>query len=137
MLDPASRPSQLLCQCGVLGILVANWREPLGISIDAWHLIGLIFVAFGVLAFLIEMWQFQGPNRITEHIAQTLLVIFYLGVLPSFFLQMRWLPVHSTVALALTVFVPKGNDIGAYFTGKFLTGRILGRHPMTPLLSPK
>ena len=35
------------------------------------------------------------------------------------------------------MFVPKGNDIGAYFTGKFLTGRVLGRTPMTPLLSPK
>ena len=41
------------------------------------------------------------------------------------------------LALALTVFVPKGNDIGAYFTGKFLTGRVLGRTPLTPLLSPK
>src|SRR5271154_2842730 len=70
MLDPASRPSQLLCQCGVLGILIANWREPLGIQIDAWHLIGLIFVACGVLAFLIEMGRFHGPNQITERIAQ-------------------------------------------------------------------
>src|SRR5271154_3746315 len=60
MLDPASRPSQLLCEGGVLAILIANWREPLGIPIDAWHLIGLIFVAYGVLAFLIEMWRFHG-----------------------------------------------------------------------------
>ena len=29
-------------------------------------------------------------------------------------------------------FVPKSGDIGAYFTGRYL-----GRHPMTPLLSPK
>jgi phosphatidate cytidylyltransferase len=137
MIDPASRPSPMLCQSGVLGILIANWREPLGIPIDVWHLIGLIFLACGIAAFLIEMRRFHGPDKIAERIAQTLLVIFYLGVLPSFFLQMRWLPVHSTIALALTVFVPKGNDIGAYFTGKFLTGRILGRHPMTPLLSPK
>ncbi len=45
--------------------------------------------------------------------------------------------IRSTAAIALAVFVPKGNDIGAYFTGKFLTGRLLGRTPMTPLLSPK
>jgi phosphatidate cytidylyltransferase len=32
----------------------------------------------------------------------------------------------------LAIFVPKGCDIGAYFTG-----RLLGRHHMTPLLSPK
>jgi phosphatidate cytidylyltransferase len=63
--------------------------------------------------------------------------LIYLGVLPSFLAQIRWLPgEHSTLALALTVFVPKGNDIGAYFTGKFLTGRVLGRHRMAPRLSP-
>ena len=36
------------------------------------------------------------------------------------------------MALALAVFVPKSCDIGAYFTG-----RLLGRHPLTPVLSPK
>ncbi len=137
MLDPASRPSSVLCQLTVLAILIANWRQPLGIAWDVWRLIGLIFVVCGLAAFVKEMWDFRGPNRITECIAQTLLVVFYLGVLPSFFLQLRWLPAHATLALALTVFVPKGNDIGAYFTGKFLTGRLLGRHHMTPLLSPK
>jgi CDP-diglyceride synthetase len=35
-------------------------------------------------------------------------------------------------ALALTIFVPKMCDTGAYFTG-----RLLGRHKMTPVLSPK
>src|SRR5262249_50867561 len=34
--------------------------------------------------------------------------------------------------LALTIFVPKCCDIGAYFTGRFL-----GKHRMTPVLSPK
>jgi phosphatidate cytidylyltransferase len=137
MFDPGSRPSSLLCFLGVFGILIANWREPLGVWIDVWHLIGAVYVACGMAAFLVEMWNFRGPNRIAERISQTLLVVFYLGVLPSFFLQLRWLPAHATLALALTVFVPKGNDIGAYFTGKFLTGRVLGRTPMTPLLSPK
>ena len=38
----------------------------------------------------------------------------------------------GSVALALAIFVPKGCDIGAYFTG-----RLIGRHRMTPVLSPK
>ncbi len=38
----------------------------------------------------------------------------------------------SAVMLALVIFVPKGNDIGAFFTGTFL-----GKHKMTPVLSPK
>jgi phosphatidate cytidylyltransferase len=36
------------------------------------------------------------------------------------------------VLLALVIFVPKGNDIAAFFTGTFL-----GQHKMTPVLSPK
>src|SRR5207237_1872679 len=64
----------------------------------------------------------------------------YLGILPSFLVQLRWLPdleassrnQRASAALMLAIFVPKGCDIGAYFTGRFL-----GRHPMAPVLSPK
>jgi phosphatidate cytidylyltransferase len=62
----------------------------------------------------------------------------YLGLLPSFLMQLRWLDVGAAVprdargALALGIFIPKCCDIGAYFTGRFL-----GRHPMSPILSPK
>ena len=57
------------------------------------------------------------------------------GLLACFFVQIRWLSpdaVTSATMLALVVFVPKFNDIGAFFTGTFL-----GRHKMTPVLSPK
>ena len=65
----------------------------------------------------------------------------YLGLLPSFLAQLRWPPVsaledgaayNAVATLTLTIFVPKCCDIGAYFTG-----RLLGRHPMSPVLSPK
>jgi phosphatidate cytidylyltransferase len=36
------------------------------------------------------------------------------------------------VSLALAIFVPKCCDTGAYFTG-----RLFGKHPMAPVLSPK
>ena len=73
-------------------------------------------------------------------VALTLLIIAYLGLLPSFLIQLRWGTAatrgaggFSAVApLALAIFVPKCCDIGAYFTG-----RLIGRHPMTPRLSPK
>jgi phosphatidate cytidylyltransferase len=74
-------------------------------------------------------------------IAVTVWITAYLGLLPCFFAQLRWPPVPAdpaapissgSVALALAVFVPKCGDIGAY-----LTGRFLGRHKMTPILSPK
>ena len=46
---------------------------------------------------------------------------------------LRWLPEGDGVpALSLAIFVPKCCDIGAYFTG-----RVLGCHRMSPILSPK
>jgi len=52
----------------------------------------------------------------------------------SFLVQLRWLPgsvERGTTALLLAIFVPKGCDIGAY-----CIGRLIGRHRMTPVLSP-
>src|SRR5262249_18923957 len=63
-------------------------------------------------------------------------ITVYLGLLPSFLMQLRWLPPSPPKdwggALALGIFIPKCCDIGAYFTGRFL-----GRHKMAPVLSPK
>lgn len=144
LLPAEDRPSPALTLAGIILLACLNWwpafraaREmPPGLSV--WELIGAAVVGLVVLALLREMWRFRGPDRITVRGALTAFTLIYLGVLPSFLAQLRWLPVEtSTAALALAVFVPKGNDIGAYFTGKFLTGRLLGRHPMAPRLSPK
>jgi phosphatidate cytidylyltransferase len=82
------------------------------------------------------MATFREPGRSIERMARTSLAVAYLGLLPSFFAQIRWqYPTGSplgTTALALAIFVPKGCDIGAYFTG-----RLIGKHKMTPILSPK
>jgi phosphatidate cytidylyltransferase len=77
-----------------------------------------------------------------SRIAMNVLAAAYLGLLPSFFVQLRWplgdLPdegpgsYRGGLVLALVLFVPKCGDIGAY-----LAGRFLGRHKMTPALSPK
>lgn len=144
LLPAEVRPSESLTIVFIAGLAVMAWSPafaalgPELAGLDTWHLVGGGIVAGTLAAFVREMWQFRGPARITERIALTTLVLVYLGALPAFLAQLRWLPFgYSTTALALTVFVPKGNDIGAYFAGKFLTGRLLGRHHMTPLLSPK
>ena len=86
-----------------------------------------------IAAFLVEMRRFTGePGRAVPRIAATVLAVAYIGVLPCFFAQIRFLHGHSALLLALVIFVPKGNDIAAFFTGTFV-----GRHKMTPLLSPK
>ena len=55
--------------------------------------------------------------------ALTVWLVLYLGLLPCFLAQLRWLgdePARGTMALALAIFVPKSCDIGAYFTGRLL-----------------
>jgi phosphatidate cytidylyltransferase len=140
LLEPARRPARWLCFGGILGLIVANWlAHSVGsweLATTAWRWILVAFVALVQGTFLVEMARFREPGHSVARIALTLWVCAYLGLLPSFLAQLRWLkagdPSYGTMALALAIFVPKVCDIGAYFTGRFL-----GRHPMTPLLSPK
>ena len=140
LLDGPRRPSLVLCLAGVLGVLLANWAN-FALGWDPWRVILGAFAAVVLVAFLLEMATFVEPGNSVARISLTLFVVAYLGVLPSFLVQLRWLPPlpgpaadvpRGVGALALAIFVPKCCDIGAYFTGK-----LIGRHPMTPRLSPK
>jgi phosphatidate cytidylyltransferase len=121
-------------------LLTVNWSPVLFRGQEPWK--WLIGVGTAVLlgAFLIEMARFRAPGQALGRIGQTLFVAMYLGLLPSFLVQLRRPGIEqsaenigrATAALALAIFVPKCCDIGAYFTG-----RTLGRHKMTPVLSPK
>jgi phosphatidate cytidylyltransferase len=141
LIPPAFRPSQPLAAAGILLALAANWYPALRLhftatAVSPWPPLLFVFLGVLVAGFLLEMYRYNGePGAAVPRLALTLLAVAYIGLLPSFFVQIRWLPVppHATgLMLALVVFVPKGNDIGAFFTGTFL-----GRHKMTPLLSPK
>lgn len=161
MLGPERRPWPALAYASVALLLLANWPPHLLASphgagravaifpsntwphdVRGWTPAHWQFAAFTlviVAAFLAEMASFRSPGRATERIGLLLLVASYLGWLPGFLVQLRWLDDGSgsarsagAWALALAVFVPKAGDIGAY-----LTGRFLGRHLMTPVLSPK
>jgi len=100
-----------------------------------WLLLIGILAGFLLITFLYEMATFTAPGRSVERIAFTWLILGYLGLLPCFFAQIRWIPgdhQDNSVRLALAVFVPKCCDIGAY-----TVGRLIGKHKMTPVLSPK
>lgn len=133
-----SRPHQRgVLYVGVLALTLVNWLLPA----FGWEkhifavLLGLV-AGLHLVVFLVEMAKFTEPGRSVEGMARTWWGIGYLGLLPSFFAQIRWLyepgSPMGTEALALAIFVPKGCDIGAY-----CTGRLLGKHPMAPILSPK
>jgi phosphatidate cytidylyltransferase len=111
--------------------ILANWPAHVFKLGEPWHWIGLTAVGMLLLTFLVEAQAFREPGGTTQRIALTWLAVGYLGILASFLFQLRWLR-GGELALALAIFVPKSCDIGAYFTG-----RAIGRHPMSPILSPK
>ncbi|MBM3981458.1 MAG: hypothetical protein FJ304_14460 [Planctomycetes bacterium] len=136
-----TRPSEALVVCGVLLALATNWYPAIRVQFNPapaspWALLVVVLVGVLLGAFLLEMRRYSGePGVAVPRLALTVFAVAYLGVLAGFFAQVRWLtpdPVTSAVMLALVVFVPKCNDIGAFFTGTFL-----GKHKMTPVLSPK
>jgi phosphatidate cytidylyltransferase len=143
LLGPERRPVTWLCHAGVLLILLGNWPAhlagPWGLTAwpDAWQMLCHLFALVVLVAFCVEMARYREPGGAVTRIALTIWVVAYLGVLPSFLAQLRWLstetnPSRGVTAIALAIFVPKSCDIGAYFTG-----RLVGRTPMTPALSPK
>ena len=141
LLSPERRPPRALCLLAVPAVLLANWPAHVGLGQDPWRAVLWAFAAAVLAAFLAEMATFREPGGSVVRIALAAWVVAYLAVLPSFLAQLRWLPgsaaEHGGVqpgvaALSLALFVPKFCDVGAYFTG-----RLLGRHRMTPVLSPK
>jgi phosphatidate cytidylyltransferase len=124
-------------------LVTANWlahvpAAPALAGPGPWFWVASAFGVVVLAAFVVEMATFQEPGGSVVRIALVVWLAGYLGVLPSFFAQLRWLRGsesavgYGTAALALAIFVPKCGDIGAYFTGRWL-----GRHRMTPVLSPK
>lgn len=133
----------------VLLVLLANWPAHLWPNVFGADPLRLVLAAFTLVliaGFFVEMAGFRPVSPSAEiavdrggakgesggvviRLALLVWMTAYLGLLPSFLLQLRWI---DTTALALAIFIPKCCDIGAYFTG-----RLLGRHPMAPLLSPK
>jgi phosphatidate cytidylyltransferase len=152
LLGPTRPTHKIMIYAGVLLLTIAPWLMDGGRSwkfgflmtryslwennLPTWAAILFLVTVFHLAIFLAELQAFTAPGFSFERMARTWWVIAYLGLLPTFFAQIRWLyPWESglgTTALALAIFVPKGCDIGAYFTG-----RLIGKHPMTPVLSPK
>lgn len=140
LLPAQSRPRLWLCVALVQGVLAVNWAVHLvnfngSGGVDPWQWLFYALGAAVLVVFLVEMATFREPGESVQRMALAVWVVGYLGILPSFFAQLRWLPgdmERGTVALGLAIFVPKMCDTGAYFTG-----RLFGRHRMTPVLSPK
>ncbi len=89
-------------------------------------------------AFLGEMHRYERPGEVMERLGLTVFALAYVGVLLSFVAQMRLLGPETgpmgawgVPALASLVITVKMCDVGAY-----TFGRLLGKHKMSPVLSP-
>ncbi len=131
------------CILGSVAIPMSVWVTALG-SETYIDLVGsdnpnfrppaIVFCACAMLAFLIEAYSYKAPGKATLVIAGHLVVFFYVGILGSFVVLLRWFgqtPAEGTYILIMTVFTAKFCDIGAFFAG-----RNFGKHKMAPLLSP-
>jgi len=129
----ATRPSFAIVAVAVASVLAANWVSPIFGLNDSWRPTVYAFTAAVIALLIFEMARYRVPGLAVMRVCTGLFAVAYLGLLPSFLVQLRWSE-HppSWLALTLTIFVPKCGDIGAYFTGRFL-----GRTPFAPLLSPK
>jgi phosphatidate cytidylyltransferase len=99
--------------------------------VDSTATVMWLTVAFLGSAFLVA--RRRRVSGAVGDIATTLLIVFYLGVLPQYILRMR-LETPDGGAWLLLYFLGtvKLCDIGAFFTG-----RMLGRHKLIEWLSPK
>jgi phosphatidate cytidylyltransferase len=127
---------------GNLLILVGTWAPILRLhfsptsgagiypEVQAFGPCVLFCLAIGLLAaFYCAMRRFHGPGDAMLTLAATLFALIYLGLTFSFLAQLRF--VWDMGALASLILVVKLSDTGAYFVGKSI-----GRHKMTPVLSP-
>ena len=131
-------PSKNLLSLAVCTTLLSNWIPHFNLIpsvFHSWQITGGTAIAFYFAIILLEMFKFRSPGVSTNNLSLSAFIIVYLGLLPSFLIQLRWIGSETYIGLyclGITITVTKCCDIGAYFTGK-----LFGRHLMTPLLSPK
>ena len=90
----------------------------------------LLAMAAGVIiAFIGEMFRFKSPGGNTINLAGAIFAITYIGMLGCFMIMLR--VAYGVGAVLSLIIVTKMCDIGAYTVGK-----LLGRHKMSPGLSP-
>jgi phosphatidate cytidylyltransferase len=142
------RPVPWAVYGGSLLVVTAAWLAPLGCQLTqmaregfcttasdpallgastAWTSLALGGAV--MLAFLAEMRRYRKPGGATASVALAVFTVVYLGLLPALLIQLRlrW----GLWAVLSLLIVVKMADTGAY-----AVGRLIGRNPMAPGLSP-
>ncbi len=133
------RPLARVIYAGTLLVIASNliplhWQpveESHAVERLVWPLVA--FTLSMLAAFVGEMRRYERPGGVMVNVALAIFGVAYIGLLLSFTIQLRLLggPQDGIFALSALVTVVKLGDTGAY-----TTGRLFGRHKMTPVLSP-
>jgi phosphatidate cytidylyltransferase len=144
----STQPIALVTYLGVFLVVLAS-TAPATFAYPDGGLLGLTgWMSAGIalsllLALGYEMLTYKGSAQpdgvITARLSRTMFIVVYLGVSTGYIMALRLLSgPHDTepyrwglLVLLTTIAIVKSSDSGAY-----IAGHALGRHKMTPLLSP-
>jgi phosphatidate cytidylyltransferase len=138
LLTERATPAKLIVRAGNATIVAANalWIFALGTRISpVSNMIGpfgwpaVAFALFTMIAFVWEMWRYEAPGESITRLSVTILCLTYVGWFLTFLVQLSAL--RGILSLISLIAVVKMGDTGAY-----TIGRMIGRHKMTPTLSP-
>jgi phosphatidate cytidylyltransferase len=131
------KPVAWAVYAGNLLLLAANWvpqfsygsTERIGAFLEPSNCLLLALGIAALLAFVGEMARYRQPEGVLANLAAAVFALVYVGLMFGFLVQLRlgW----GIGALASLVIVVKMGDTGAY-----TVGRLIGRHKMSPVLSP-
>ena len=86
-----------------------------------------------LLTCAVEAWCYDAERNSTRRAALAGFSIFYIGLPMALLVQLRMVdPRTGLAAVASLLIIVKSSDIGAY-----AVGRLIGKHPVAPRLSPK
>jgi phosphatidate cytidylyltransferase len=133
------RPSASLVYIGNISIVginavplfVSSMRDMSGIGRLGWPMAA--FVAAVLIGFVVEMRRYERPGLTLPRLSLGILALAYIGLLLSCAMQLRILRGERAglTAVVSLIAVVKMGDTGAYTVGRWI-----GRHKMTPVLSP-
>lgn len=132
-------PRKLVLYFGTLLVMASNavpffaWKPPADYWLAAlgWPMAAFTVVVLATL--VCEIYCYEHPGKSIVALGLSVFAVAYVGLLLSFALQLRVLggPAEGLLALLSTIAVVKSGDTGAY-----TVGRLVGRHKMSPLVSP-
>lgn len=97
---------------------------------------GLLLSLLAILAYV--LWLYEGRRSETAPLDWMAMMggLLLFGWLGGHFLRLRGLEVAPWQWTILALTSTWAADSGAYLVGKFLAGKVLGRHQLSPRLSP-